>query len=116
VNWAVRCGIVRSVRILSPELPEKAEIPEGSVTREDLAAWDTEFNDICARIGPLFYRTDSRAHAVRYLRGLLLRRQHLPGFLHSALDHTNVPDPGKLRVIFLQDLNYPALALGGDCH
>lgn len=68
MNSAAGCAIVRSVTILPSG---QADLPDDAVTREDLAAWDAEFNDICARTGPLFYRTDSRAHAVRYLRGLL---------------------------------------------
>jgi SRSO17 transposase len=43
----------------------------GGVTREDLAVWDVEFRDVCARLDGLFYRTDSRAHARHYVRGLM---------------------------------------------
>ena len=68
MNSAVTCAIVRWVTILPSE---QADLLDDAVTREDLAAWDAEFEDICAVAGPLFYRTDSRAHAVRYLRGLL---------------------------------------------
>jgi hypothetical protein len=50
---------------------EQLGIPGGAVTKEDLATWDEEFRAICTRAGSLFYRTDSRAHAERYLRGLL---------------------------------------------
>jgi hypothetical protein len=53
VNQAAGCGIVEIVNVASPKFSEKAELPFGAVTIEDLAAWDAEFNDICARIGPL---------------------------------------------------------------
>jgi SRSO17 transposase len=43
----------------------------GGVTRDDLVVWDQEFQDVCARLGGLFYRTDSRAHARHYVRGLI---------------------------------------------
>jgi SRSO17 transposase len=46
-------------------------LPDGAVTRDDLDAWEAEFRRVAERISPLFYRTESRAHAERYLRGLL---------------------------------------------
>ena len=95
MNQAARCGIVRIVNILSPELSGKAELPDGAVTREDLAAWDAEFNDICARIGPLFYRTDSRAHAVRYLRGLLAPLERKNGW--TIAGYAGLDEPKALQ-------------------
>jgi SRSO17 transposase len=95
VNQAARCGIVRIVNILSPELSEKADLPDGAVTREDLAAWDAEFNDICARTGPLFYRTDSRAHAVRYLRGLLAPLERKNGW--TIAEYAGLDEPKALQ-------------------
>ncbi|MCW2875454.1 MAG: family transposase, partial [Streptomyces oryziradicis] len=38
---------------------------DGEVTPEDLAVWDREFEELCGRIRPLFYRPESRAHAER---------------------------------------------------
>jgi SRSO17 transposase len=51
----------------------RADAPDvaGGVTREDLAVWDQEFRVVCARLDGLFYRTDSRAHARHYVRGLM---------------------------------------------
>lgn len=91
MNQAAGCGIVRIVNILPPELSEKADLPDGAVTREDLAAWDAEFNDICARTRPLFYRTDSRAHAVRYLRGLLAPLERKNGWTIAEYAGQGVP-------------------------
>ncbi|MGH3721374.1 MAG: IS701 family transposase [Pseudonocardiaceae bacterium] len=39
--------------------------------RADLDVWESELEGVFARMGPLFYRTESRGHAERYLRGLL---------------------------------------------
>lgn len=50
---------------------EQINVSGDAVTREDLVVWDEEFKDICARLRPLFYRPEPRAHAERYLRGLL---------------------------------------------
>jgi len=77
VSLAAVCAIVRGVPISSAE---NISVPGESVTREDLAVWDEEFTGICARIGPLFYRTDSRAHAEQYLRGLLAHLERKNGW------------------------------------
>lgn len=47
------------------------ELPDGSVTHEDLEEWDREFDRVLAIIRPLFHRPQSRKHAESYLRGLL---------------------------------------------
>ncbi|HEY6793465.1 MAG TPA: IS701 family transposase [Kineosporiaceae bacterium] len=44
---------------------------DGAVTPADLDAWESDLQDLLARIHPLFYRTESRRHAEQYLRGLL---------------------------------------------
>jgi len=92
VNSAATCAIVGSVTILPSE---QADLPDGAVTREDLAAWDTEFKDICTRAGPLFYRTDSRAHAVRYLRGLLAPLERKNGWTIS--EYAGLHEPKALQ-------------------
>lgn len=61
----------RNVKIIVPVRDETRELPDGAATEEDLEEWTAEFNRVCSRMEPLFYRTDSKAHAVRYLRGLL---------------------------------------------
>lgn len=81
--------------ILPPECPERAPLPDDAVTAADLAAWDAEFSDICKRIGPLFYRTDSRAHAVRYLRGLLAPLERKNGW--TIAEYSGLPEPKALQ-------------------
>ena len=89
---AAGCAILRSVIILPPE---QADPPDDAVTREDLATWDAEFKDICARTGPLFYRTDSRAHAVRYLRGLLAPLERKNGW--TIAEYAGLHEPKALQ-------------------
>jgi SRSO17 transposase len=95
VNLAAGCGIVGTVKIFLPEFPEKDALPDGSVTKDDLKAWDAEFNNICELISPLFYRTDSRAHAVRYLRGLLAPLERKNGWTMS--EFTGLREPKALQ-------------------
>jgi SRSO17 transposase len=57
--------------------------------------WDAEFKNICARTGPLFYRTDSRAHAVRYLRGLLAPLERKNGW--TIAEHAGLREPKALQ-------------------
>jgi SRSO17 transposase len=71
------------VKIFLLESPEKDALPDGAVTEDDLKAWDAEFGNICELINPLFYRTDSRAHAERYLRGLLSPLERKNGWTMS---------------------------------
>jgi SRSO17 transposase len=68
VSSVVCCAIVGDVTIPPTE---QINIPDDAVTREDLACWDEEFKDICARLRPLFYRPEPHVHAQHYLRGLL---------------------------------------------
>ncbi len=44
---------------------------DGAVAPADLDVWESELESVFARMGPLFYRTESRRHAEQYLRGLL---------------------------------------------
>jgi SRSO17 transposase len=44
---------------------------DGAVTRTDVDMWEPGLEGLLARIGPLFYRTESKKHAGRYVRGLL---------------------------------------------
>jgi SRSO17 transposase len=91
-----------------------AELPDGAVTPEDLEAWDREFEDLVARIKPLFYRTDSRRHAEHYLRGLLAPLEKKNGWTISEYSGEREPkalqrflnltpwDEGRLRDINLE--------------
>jgi SRSO17 transposase len=44
---------------------------DGAVTRADVDVWESELESLLDRIGPLFYRSESRKHAEQYVRGLL---------------------------------------------
>lgn len=44
---------------------------DGAVVRADLDVWESELEGVFARMGSLFYRTESRKHAEQYVRGLL---------------------------------------------
>jgi SRSO17 transposase len=73
----------------------RRDLPDGAVTREDLAVWDEEFRKVVARIGPLFRRSESRAHAERYLRGLLLPLERKNGW--TIAEHTGEREPKALQ-------------------
>src|SRR5450755_4665861 len=53
---------------------------DGEVTREDLDIWNSELEGLFARMGRLFYRTESRRHAEQYVRGLLAPIQRKNGW------------------------------------
>jgi SRSO17 transposase len=74
---------------------EQLNVSDDAVTREDLAVWDEEFKDICARTGRLFYRTDSRAHAERYLRGLLAPLERKNGW--TIAEYSGQREPKALQ-------------------
>jgi SRSO17 transposase len=95
VNPAAGCGIVGTVKIFLSEFTEKDALPDGAVTEDDLRAWDAEFSNICELISPLFYRADSRAHAVRYLRGLLAPLERKNGWTIS--EFTGLREPKALQ-------------------
>jgi SRSO17 transposase len=92
VSLAVIYAIVNGVTILPSE---QTDMPDGAVTKEDLVAWDEEFKTICARTGPLFYRTDSRAHAGRYLRGLLAPLERKNGW--TIAEYSGQREPKALQ-------------------
>ena len=83
------------MKIFLPEFTEKDPLPDGAVTQDDLKAWDAEFNSICGLISPLFYRTDSRAHATRYLRGLLAPLERKNGW--TMAEFTGMREPKALQ-------------------
>jgi SRSO17 transposase len=70
------------------------EVP-GGVTREDLAVWDQEFRDVCTRLDGLFYRTDSRAHARHYVRGLIAPLERKNGW--TIAEYSGNPEPKALQ-------------------
>jgi SRSO17 transposase len=67
----------------------------GGVTRDDLAVWDQEFQDICARLDGLIYRTDSRVHARRYVRGLIAPLERKNGW--TIAEYSGAPEPKALQ-------------------
>jgi hypothetical protein len=52
---------------------------DGAVTREELDGWNSDLECLFARMGLVFYRTESRRHAEQYLRGLLAPIQRKTG-------------------------------------
>ncbi|MFH9355223.1 transposase [Kitasatospora sp. NPDC017646] len=65
------------------------------MTAEDLAVLDAEFGAVCARIEPLFYRPESRAHARGYLRGLLAPLEKKNGW--TIAEFTGAPEPKRVQ-------------------
>ncbi len=57
--------------------------------------WDQEFRDVCARLDGLFYRTDSRAHARHYLRGLIAPLERKNGW--TIAEYSGNPEPKALQ-------------------
>lgn len=65
------------------------------VAAEDLAVLDAGFEAVCARIEPLFYRPESRAHARGYLRGLLAPLEKKNGW--TIAEYTGAPEPKRVQ-------------------
>jgi SRSO17 transposase len=72
----------------------RPDVADG-VTRDDLAVWDQEFRDVCTRLDGLFYRTDSRAHARHYVRGLLAPLERKNGW--TIAEYSGNPEPKALQ-------------------
>ena len=68
---------------------------EDGLAAEDLTVLDAEFEAVCARIGPLFYRPESRAHAGAYLRGLLAPLEKKNGW--TIAEHVGAPEPKRMQ-------------------
>ena len=73
--------------------------------REDLAVWEEEFGWVLARVAPLLYRTESRAHAERYLRGLLAPLERKNGW--TIAEHTGEKEPKALQRFLKALLPFP---------
>ena len=56
------------MELISPARPQV--VYDGAVTREELDGWNSDLECLFARMGPVFYRTESRKHAEQYLRGV----------------------------------------------
>ena len=68
---------------------------DGAVTREELDGWNSDLECLFARMGPVFYRTESRKHAEQYLRGLLAPIQRKNGW--TIAEHVGEPEPKALQ-------------------
>jgi SRSO17 transposase len=68
---------------------------DGAVTRADVDAWESELEDVLARIRPLFYRTESQKHAEQYIRGLLSQCERKNGW--TIAEHAGEREPKALQ-------------------
>ena len=68
---------------------------DGEVTREDLGIWNSELEGLFARMGRLFYRTESRRHAEQYVRGLLAPIQRKNGW--TIAEYVGEAEPKALQ-------------------
>src|SRR5664280_2686535 len=68
---------------------------DGAVTREELDGWNSDLECLFARMGPVFFRTESRKHAEQYLRGLLAPIQRKNGW--TIAEHVGEPEPKALQ-------------------
>ncbi len=68
---------------------------DGAVTREDLDTWNADLDALFARMGGLFYRTESRKHAEQYVRGLLAPLQRKNGW--TIAEYVGESEPKALQ-------------------
>ena len=68
---------------------------DGAVTRADLESWNSDLEELFARMGPVFYRTESRRHAEQYLRGLLAPIQRKNGW--TIAEYVGESEPKALQ-------------------
>ena len=68
---------------------------DGAVTRADLESWSSDLEELFARMGPVFYRTESRRHAEQYLRGLLAPIQRKNGW--TIAEYVGESEPKALQ-------------------
>jgi SRSO17 transposase len=68
---------------------------DDAVTRADLDEWESDLQDMFARIRGLFYRTESRRHAEQYVRGLLSPLARKNGW--TIAEHVGEPEPKALQ-------------------
>jgi len=68
---------------------------DGAVTRADLDSWNSDLEELFTRMGPVFYRTESRRHAEQYLRGLLAPIQRKNGW--TIAEYVGESEPKALQ-------------------
>jgi len=81
------------VELISSVRPQV--VYDGAVTREELDGWNSDLECLFVRMGPVFYRTESRRHAEQYLRGLLAPIQRKNGW--TIAEHVGEPEPKALQ-------------------
>lgn len=89
----ISCRLCECVRVTIPSAGQ-ADVP-GGVTRDDLTMWEQEFQELCTRLDGLFYRTDSRAHARHYVRGLIAPLERKNGW--TIAEYSGDPEPKALQ-------------------
>jgi SRSO17 transposase len=72
-----------------------AIVYDGAVTRTDLDEWNSDLDSLFARMGGLFYRTESKRHAQQYMRGLLAPLERKNGW--TIAEYTGEPEPKALQ-------------------
>ncbi len=83
------------IRVTDAPASHSLVVYDGAVTRVDLDTWESDLESLLARVHPLFYRTESRTHAERYLRGLLSSLQRKNGW--TIAEHAGEPEPKALQ-------------------
>jgi SRSO17 transposase len=68
---------------------------DGAVTRVDLESWSSDLEELFTRMGPVFYRTESRRHAEQYLLGLLAPIQRKNGW--TIAEYVGESEPKALQ-------------------
>jgi SRSO17 transposase len=68
---------------------------DGAVTRADLDVWNSDLAELLTRMGPVFYRTESRRHAAQYLRGLLAPIERKNGW--TIAEYVGESEPKALQ-------------------
>ena len=68
---------------------------DGAVTRVDLEVWHSDLEELLTRIGPVFYRTESRRHAEQYLRDLLAPIERKNGW--TIAEYVGESEPKALQ-------------------
>jgi hypothetical protein len=68
---------------------------DGAVTRVDLDVWHSDLEELLTRMGPVFYRTESRRHADQYLRGLLAPIERKNGW--TIAEYVGESEPKALQ-------------------
>jgi len=67
----------------------------GAVAAENLVDWNSDLEGLYARMGRLFYRTESRRHAQQYLQGLLAPLQRKNGW--TMAEYVGEHEPKALQ-------------------